>query len=100
MKLRYTIRDMLLLALSVALAIGWLLDHRREEEVIKLQAAVEERQHAQIGEAQDWVKRTGTALANQLNEIRKVQQAVEKLTKEIHSSASPSDQQTTIPEPQ
>jgi uncharacterized protein HemX len=92
MKVRYTIRDMLLWAAVVALAVGWLTDHRRQEEIIKLQDAVEQRQHQQIGDTQQWIKGTQTAFRNQINEIREVQKAVEKLTSEIHLYFAPNDE--------
>jgi hypothetical protein len=92
MKVRYTIRDILLWSLLAASVIGWITDHRREEQIIKLQTEVDERLHRELIETQDWVKRTGTALVLQRDAIRDTQSAVEKLTKEIHAHYTPNDQ--------
>ncbi|HEY2826745.1 MAG TPA: hypothetical protein VGJ04_04025 [Pirellulales bacterium] len=48
MKLRFSIRDLALLTAVVALSIGWFMDHRSEEKVIRLHQEGEDRLVKQI----------------------------------------------------
>lgn len=92
MKVRYTIRDMLLLALLVALAVGWLSDHRREEEVIKLQAATEQRQEKLIQQTQGTLDIIGGVLKSQFQRIQGTEAAIKMLKEEVRAHYTPTDQ--------
>ena len=91
MKPRYTIRDMFILALLVALAVGWLTDHRREEQVIKLLEERERYQDKLISQSQGTFEVIGSSLKSQFQRIQGIEATIKMLAGEIRMHYPPLD---------
>jgi hypothetical protein len=92
MKFRFTIRDLMLLALVVALAIGWFVDHRSEERIIRVRDATEQLQHQLLNESQGTLEVMGTVLKSYGQKLKDLTTSVEMLRSEIRSHDAPADQ--------
>jgi hypothetical protein len=91
MKIRFTVRDMAWLVVVVGLVMGWIMDHRSEEKIIKLYQDGEQKMLKQIGTYHVTVDVMGTVLKSYGIKLKDLTGSIDILREEIRSHYLPNN---------